>query len=455
MKIFKKTLASLFITILLFSNTAFGEEFAKNEEFFNAVKNYIMNNYADEITEDELYDGAIQGMFEKLDKHSIYMNKKENKGFTEEVQGKMYGIGALIGLRDGKVKIIEPLDGSPAKKAGIMPGDIITAVDNKEFGEVKEVGPVVNMIKGDKGTEVTLTIERDGNKFDVTIIRDEIKINPVKHKVIKGDLGYLKISEFNSNVVEGVESAVKSLKKEGVKRLVLDLRGNPGGGLRDVVEVSKYFVPKGKVVSIKDKKGNTTEYKSKGEIAFEKVAVLIDNGSASASEILAGAIQDTKSGTLIGKKSYGKGTVQTVLNLKNGESIKLTIAKYYLPSDRTINGTGLTPDIEAPRYSNDINKDELITLTTDKKLSKNDAGLDVLALQQRLNILGYKITDNKGMFLDSTFDAVKSFQSDNKLYPYGTADITTLKKLNEKFTEFMLSDEMDNQLKKAIEILSK
>ncbi|SHH33418.1 S41 family peptidase [Tepidibacter thalassicus] len=453
MKLFRKTFMTLLITVLLFSNIAFGEEIVKNEEFFNDIKNYIIKNYAGEITEEELYDGAIKGMFEKLDKYSIYMSKEINEEFNEYVKGKMYGIGALLGVRDGKVKIIELLDNSPAKKAGLMPEDIIIAVDNKEIGKIKDIKSLINMIKGDKGTKVTLTVERDRNKFDVTITRDEIKINPVKYKVINNNIGYIKISKFNSNVVDGVKNAVEKLKQKGIKKLILDLRGNPGGGLKGVVEASKYFVPKGKVVSVKYKNGKTKEYYSKGEVAFDDVVVLIDNSSASASEILAGAIQDTNSGTIIGQRSYGKGTVQTVIPLKNGESIKLTIAKYYLPSGRTINGTGITPDIEVPRYLVDL--DDLLNLSPDKKLFKNDAGLDVLALQQRLNILGYKIDDAMGVYQDSTFDAVTAFQRDNNLYPYGVADITTIKKLNEKFLEFILSEKMDNQLKKAIEILSK
>lgn len=451
MKMLKKCIIPIFIGMLLCSNTAFAEDFPKDEDFFNAIKGYIIKNYAGEISEEELYDGAVKGMFEKLDKHSVYMDKKESQEFTEEVKGKLYGIGALIGVRDGKIRIQEPLDDSPAKKGGLLPGDIIIAIDGNLIGEVNEVEEVIDKIKGDKGTTVTLTIDRSGKKFDVKLVRDEIKINPVKYKILQDDIGYLKITEFNENVSNGVEKAVDELKKLGVKKIVLDLRSNPGGGLKDVVDVSKYFV-KGVVVTVKDSKGVSQIYKSKGEPVFENAAVLIDDGSASASEILAGAIQDNKVGTLIGEKSYGKGTVQTILNLKNRESIKLTIARYYLPSGRTIDHTGLLPDIQAPRFNIDIENFE--ELDMDTVLHKSDAGINVLAVQNRLQILGYNIEDTKGIFGDSTFNAVEKFQKDNELYPYGSADLSTLKKINEKFAEYMLSDKMDNQLNKAIEILN-
>ncbi|CAH2215105.1 S41 family peptidase [Tepidibacter aestuarii] len=452
----KKTgrfLCSLVTVMILITNIAFADDFVKNEEFFNAVKKYIMNNYAGEVTEDELYDSAIKGMFEKLDKHSIYMDKETNESFTESVNGKMYGIGALINVKDGKLNIVEPIEDSPAQKAGIMPGDTIVGIEDERLGEIKDLKEVINKIKGDKGTNVNLTISRNGKEFKVDIKRDEIKIKSVKYRVIEGDVGYIKISQFTTDVEDEVQAAVDELKKQGINKAVLDLRGNPGGSLSAVVEVSKHFVPKGKVVIVRDAKDKVINHYSKGEVAFDKLAVLVDENSASASELLSGAIQDTKSGTLIGKTTYGKGTVQTILPLKNGEGIKLTIAKYYLPSDRSIDGTGVTPDIDCDRY--DIDADKLMELDKNTKLSKGDAGLEVLAVQERLEAMGYDITDPKGVYQDSTFKAVEKFQQDTGIYPYGAADLTTLSKINEEFVKYMLSDKMDKQLKKSIEILKK
>ncbi|WP_099190516.1 S41 family peptidase [Tepidibacter mesophilus] len=453
MKRMSRFLCSLVTVMILITNIAFADDFVKNEEFFNAVKKYVMNNYAGEITEDELYDAAIKGMFENLDKHSIYMDKETNESFSESVNGKMYGIGALINVRDGKLNIVEPMEDSPAQKSGLIAGDVIVAIGDERLGEIKDIKEVINKIKGDKGTNVNLTISRSGKEFKVDIKRDEIKIKSVKYRVIEGDIGYIKISQFTTEVEDEVEVAVNELKKQGINKAVLDLRGNPGGSLSAVVEVSKHFVPKGKVVIVRDAKDKVINHYSKGEVAFDKLTVLVDENSASASELLSGAIQDTKSGTLIGKTTYGKGTVQTVLPLKNGESIKLTIAKYYLPSDRSIDGTGVTPDIDCDRY--DIDIDKFIELNIDNKLSKGDAGLDVLAVQQRLGAMGYNIDDPKGVYQDSTFKAVEKFQKDTGLYAYGSADLTTLNKINEEFAKYMTLDKMDKQLKKSIEILKK
>ncbi|MCT4507450.1 MAG: S41 family peptidase [Tepidibacter sp.] len=453
MKKASRFLCSFVTVMVLVTNVAFAGDFVKDEEFFHGVKNYITKNYAGEITEEELYDAAVKGMFEKLDKHSIYMDKESNKSFNESVNGKMYGIGALINVRDGKLNIVEPIEDSPAQKAGLMPGDIIVGIEDERLKEIEDVREVINKIKGDKGTNVNLTISRNGKEFKVDIKRDEIKMKAVKYRVIEGNIGYIKISQFTINVADEVQGAVDNLKNQGINKAVLDLRGNPGGSLSSVVEVSKHFVPKGKVVIVKDAKGKVVNHYSKGKVAFDKLTVLVDENSASASELLSGAIQDTKSGTLIGKTTYGKGTVQTILPLKNGEGIKLTIAKYYLPSDRSIDKVGVIPDIDCDRLCIDISK--IIEINKDTKLLKGDAGLDVLAVQERLKIMGYDISDPKGLYMDSTFKAVERFQQDNGIYPYGVADITTLNKINNKFIKYITSDEMDKQLKKSIEILNK
>lgn len=453
MKRASRLLCSLATVMVLITNVAFADDFVKDEKFFNGVKNYITKNYAGEITEEELYDAAVKGMFESLDKHSIYMDKETNESFNESVNGKIYGIGASINIRDGKLNIVEPVEDSPAQKAGLMPGDIIVGIEDERLKEIKDIKEVINKIKGDKGTNVNLTISRNNKEFKVDIKRDEIKIKAVKYRVIEENIGYIKISQFTTNVAGEVQDAVDELKNQGIKKAVLDLRGNPGGSLSSVVEVSKHFVPKGKVVIVRDAKDKVVNHYSKGEVAFDKLAVLVDENSASASELLSGAIQDTKSGTLIGKTTYGKGTVQTILPLKNGEGIKLTIAKYYLPSDRSIDSIGVTPDIDCDRF--DIDFDNLLELDKDKKLLRGDAGFDVLAVQERLKIIGYDITDPKGLYRDSTFKAVEKFQQDNGIYSYGVADITTLNKINKKFIEYITSDKMDKQLKKSIEILNK
>ncbi|AHM57342.1 carboxy-terminal processing protease CtpA [Peptoclostridium acidaminophilum DSM 3953] len=450
----KRTASIALIAVMSFTSLSFGEDFNKDMSFFNAAKEYILNNYVDEVTEDQLIDGAVKGMYDSLDKYSTYLDAEENKQFTEDVQGTFSGIGAQIALKNGNVTIVEPLENSPALKAGLLPGDIIKAIDGKEIGEVKNLVDVVNKIKGPQGTAVKLLIERKGQSFQVSIIRDNVVINPVKSRVLENGIGYIRITEFNKTATQNTLTAIEELKAKGINKLVLDLRGNPGGGLLDVVGIAQEFVPKGNIVKIQYKDGAENSYPSYGNVRFAKVAVLVDESSASASEILAGAIQDTKSGVLVGKNTYGKGTVQKVLNLKNGEAIKLTIAKYLLPSGRSIDHTGLVPDVVAERYVEGIvDLGKLQALPTDKAMKAGDAGLDVLGLQERLLALGFKTTDSKGIYGQSTTAAVSAFQSSQGLYPYGVADKTTLGAISESFTKLMLSDQMDNQLDKALEYL--
>lgn len=452
----KRSAAVLLIAVMSFTSLSFGEEFKKDMEFFDAAKQYILNNYAGEVTEEQLIDGAVKGMYDSLDKHSMYLDVEENKQFTEDVQGTFSGIGAQIGLRDGSVAIIEPFENSPAIRAGLLPGDIIRAIDGEEIKEVKNLSDIVEKIKGPKGTPVKLMIERKGKSFEVTITRDEVVINPVKSRVLENGIGYIKITEFNKTATQNTLTAIEELKAKGINKLVLDLRGNPGGGLLDVVGIAQEFVPKGNIVKIQYKDGTENSYPSYGNVKFGKVAVLVDESSASASEILAGAMQDTKAGVLIGKNTYGKGTVQKVLNLKNGEAIKLTIAKYLLPSGRSIDHTGLVPDFIAERYVESIvDLSKLQNLPTDKGMRAGDAGLDVLGLQERLVMVGFNTSDPKGIYGQPTAAAVAAFQKSQGLHPYGVADKTTLSALSESFSKFMLSDQMDNQLSKALDYLRK
>ena len=250
MNTLKKLITAIIITTLISSNLAFAQEIKKDENFFNLIKSYILENYAGDIKEEDLIDGAVKGMFQKLDKHSIYMDAKEAASFTQDIKGKLYGIGSVITLQDGKPVIKEVLDDSPSKKSGLLPGDIITSVNNEALNNITDLEAVVNKIKGDKGTTVTLGINRSGGTISFKLTRDEIKINPVKYKILSGNIGYLKITEFNANVSTSVDKAVAELKKSNIKKLILDLRGNPGGGLTDVVNVAKYFVS-GNVVTIK------------------------------------------------------------------------------------------------------------------------------------------------------------------------------------------------------------
>lgn len=345
MKKLKPISILLFTTIILSTNIAYAEQIVKDQSYFDAVKEYVMDNYALEVTEEQLYDAAIKGMFDSLDPYSTYMDKEQYKDFMEETTGNFAGIGAVVGKKDEGFYIVSINPDSPASKAGLKPMDLLISVNDISIDMKQETESLVKIIRGEAGTSVKLTIKRDNETIAMNIKRAEIQINPIEYKKLENNLGYIKIKEFNNNTYTNITKAIQDLKKQDTKKLVLDLRGNPGGSLDQVLKIANYFVPKGKSLEVQYKEGQPDIYYSTGDIQFDKVVVLIDGNTASASEILAGAIQDTKAGTLIGTISYGKGVVQDLYPLKNGEAIKLTIAKYVLPTGRSINLKGLTPDV--------------------------------------------------------------------------------------------------------------
>ncbi|MCT4584390.1 MAG: S41 family peptidase [Peptostreptococcaceae bacterium] len=458
----KKNLAKLLTLTLIIINTFSFNVFAENndkiikdEEFFRAIKSYILNNYEGEISEEELIEGAVDGMFEKLDKHSYYMPVDESTQFIEKTSGEFFGIGASIGVRDDQLKILKVIENTPAQKAGLLKDDIILQIDGQDIVDAKKIDKHIEKIRGEKGTIVTLGILRGTNKIDISITRDKIEINPVTKKIIANHIGYLKIEDFNKNVSKNINEAIETLEKQSVKKLVLDLRSNPGGSLSEVILVAQNFIDKGTIVSVNYSDGTKKTIKSYGAKKFDDVVVLINNGSASASEILAGAIQDTNSGLLVGKKSYGKGTVQELKKFKNDESLKLTIGRYYLPSGRSINDTGLVPDYDIDRFKDeDIVKDNL-SIDTKSDIIINEVGLEVVRLQNMLEALGYQIADGSGMYNESTKNAVSSFQTAHALNSTGIANIDTTKKILTSYAELMRKEEFDEQLKKAIELLNK
>ena len=346
MKKLRQSLILLLITVILSTNLAYSEQIVKDQDYFDAIKEYVMQNYALEITEEQLYDAAIKGMFDSLDPYSYYMTSEEYNSFIEEANGEFAGIGATVGKNDQGFYIVSITPDAPAQKAGLKAMDLIVSVNDKKIENTMSTEDLVKQIRGNAGTKVKLGILRDNKPLTIEITRAVIHINPIESKMIKDDLAYIRILEFNNNAYGDLTTAIDTLNKAGAKKVILDLRGNPGGSLSQVINMSNYFVPKGKVLEIRYKTDKPEIYYSTGNLKFQKVVVLVDANTASAAEILAGAIQDSKSGILIGTTTYGKGVVQDLYPLKNGEAIKLTIAKYVLPSGRDINAKGLTPDIK-------------------------------------------------------------------------------------------------------------
>lgn len=314
------------------------------------LKGFIQDNYYLPTDDVPFEEGMIDGLFGALnDPYSVYMNPDEYKSFNETSAGSFGGIGIVISAgEDNLITVVAPIEDTPAERLGVKTGDKIIKVDGKEvFGNKQD--EAVKMIKGEPGTEVTLTLVRGEEKpFDLKITRAIIVIKSVKSRMLPGadKLGYLRITSFDDKVTEEFISHLKALQQQGAKGLVLDLRGNPGGSLQHVVEIADYILGKQLIVYTKDNQGREERFESDAKKIDLPIVVLVDGGSASASEILTGAIKDGKAGVVIGTTTFGKGLVQTVRDLPGGDGIKLTIAQYFTPSGAYIHGKGIAPDIE-------------------------------------------------------------------------------------------------------------
>lgn len=359
----KLILGAVLLVIVTFTLTAGGflyllqvrsSDIASSLKLFRAMQ-IVKSRYVEDVPVDTLMTGAIKGMVNSLgDPHSIYMDAKMYKEFMIETEGAFGGVGIVIGVKDKTLTVVSPIEGTPGEQAGIKSGDQILKIDGKESKDMA-LDEAVNKIRGPEGSQVTLTIRRPANQEvkDYVLTRSNIQIKTVAGKMLPNQIGYIRISMFNENTGSDFVKKYQDLEKEGMKAVVLDLRDNPGGLLEESVKVAGMLVPKGPVVSVVTRDGQRETHSSNLAAVKYPVAVLVNGGSASASEIVAGAIQDTGAGTLVGTKTYGKGSVQTLLRLDNGTAIKLTIAKYLTPKDRSINGIGIEPDVkvELPEVS--------------------------------------------------------------------------------------------------------
>ena len=321
--------------------------------FFGVMK-FIQSRYVNAPDTTRLIDGAIDGMVASLDDPpSVYMPPSMFKELRQHTEGSFGGIGVTMGFKDNIVKIISVLEGTPGEAAGLRAGDEILAVDGVPTSELQNE-EVALRIRGEAGTQVVLRILRDGVEQEYTITRDVIQVASVRGTMVEGTtIGYIRIGSFAEHTGEEFASEMNRLAGEGMTALIIDLRENPGGLITSCVAVAEQVVPAGTIVSVIDRDGGEEVYRSSLSARKYPIAVLIDENSASASEILAGALQDTGAGTIIGTTSYGKGSVQAVLPLFHEDGLKLTIAKYVTPNGRSIDGTGITPDIVVERSSTD------------------------------------------------------------------------------------------------------
>ncbi len=316
---------------------------------FTEVLTIIKKSYVDEVKTKDLINGAVKGMINSLDPHSGYLSQEAFKDFQVETKGEFGGVGIQLGIKDGILTVIAPIEDTPAYKAGIKAGDKIVKI-SAQLTKDMAIHDAVTKMRGPKGTSVTITIVREGWKEpkDFTLVRDIIKIKSVKAKMIDEGVGYIKLTQFQEMTASELTAALEKLKKEGMSSLILDLRNDPGGLLNSAVEVTEQFLPPKKlVVSIKGRDGEKNEYYTDGEKPYTEtpMVVLVNQGSASASEIVAGALKDWNRAIIIGVQTFGKGSVQSLIPLSDGSGLRLTTAKYYTPKGTSIQSVGITPDI--------------------------------------------------------------------------------------------------------------
>ena len=343
----------LFIHSLFFSNYLFANEndIYKKIDLFGEVLEKINEEYVDEINQSDSMDSAINGLLQSLDPYSAYMSPEIFNEMQTETSGEFGGLGIEVGMEAGVVKVISPIDDTPASRAGLKAGDYIVKIEDTQV-QGKSLSEAVDLMRGPVGSSIELTVRRRGEKKALTfnITREIIKIQSVKADLLENDIGYIRLTSFNENSGEQIENKIEELEKnQNINAYILDLRNNPGGLLSQAIRISDFFLDNGEIVSTKSRQPseNRKWFAKKGDLTDGKtLIVLINYGSASASEIVAGALKDHKRAIILGENSFGKGSVQSIIPLKNKGAIRLTVAKYYLPSGKSISEVGVSPDIE-------------------------------------------------------------------------------------------------------------
>jgi len=368
-KIFIFLFISFFYTTIVNSNTD-NEKLYKKIDLFAEVLEKIRKEYVDEVDQSELIDNAINGALQSLDPYSAYMTPELFDSMQTDTKGEFGGLGIEVGMEAGVVKVIAPIDDTPAAKAGIKAGDYIVKIDDIQV-QGKSLMEAVKLMRGPVGSTIELTIRRKGEKkaINKTIKREIIEIKSVESKILKEKVGYLRLKAFNNNSSKQLMEKIKKIEnKERPLGYILDLRNNPGGLLTQAIRVTDFFLDEGEIVSTRGKKAmeNRRFFAKKGDrVKGKPLIVLINNGSASASEIVAGALKDHKRAIILGSNTYGKGSVQSIIPLKNGGGMRITISKYYLPSGQSISGVGVSPDI----FVDDEDDNFQINTETDNQLN--------------------------------------------------------------------------------------
>jgi|TARA_Y100001934_G_scaffold187346_1_gene221037 carboxyl-terminal processing protease len=362
-------IASLFFFI--FTNPILSNEndIYKKIDLFSEVLDKINKEYVDEVNQSEAMDAAINGVLQSLDPYSAYMSPDSFKNMQTETSGEFGGLGIEVSMEAGVVKVISPIDNSPAEEVGVKAGDYIVKIDDVQV-QGKTLSEAVELMRGPVGSDIEITVRRRGERKALifTITREIIQVASVKSEIKDDQTAYIRLTSFNENSSKQIKNKIKEFKKnKKIKNYILDLRNNPGGLLSQAIKISDYFLENGEIVSTKSKRKyeNRKWFAKKGDIIDgETMVILINYGSASASEIVAGALQDHKRAILVGESTYGKGSVQSIIPLENEGAIRLTVSKYYLPSGKSISRVGVNPDIVIAEGSDEFR----INTDTDNQL---------------------------------------------------------------------------------------
>lgn len=453
--------------------------------YLEAMLGFMTEMYYEGFTEEEALTAALKGMFAQLDDYSAYYDKEETQIYINSLNNTYQGIGASLESSDTGIKVVEVFEDSPAEKSGLRPGDIIIAVDGKSVVGM-DAASAATLIRGEAGTEVRLTIIRDGRQTDLSIIRGSVTNKSVNYR-IEGRIGYISIDSFDKGTSKEFNIAIEAINKAGIKKIILDLRGNPGGYVDEAVAVARKLIPEGIVTTLDYKSENYNDkvYRSYGNHSDYIIAVLVDENSASASEILAGALEDSGAGFLVGQTTFGKGVFQNIFSILTPEaynkynkiygtnyvtdiewmtyhgvfpdddeiigSVKLTTGHYLTPRGRSINGIGLKPSFVEPNPSTPGGIYISRVAPVNENVELNSYSNDVFNAEKILKAAGYLDTADR-LFDDKTLEAVKKYQADNKLPVTGKLETATMNKLNETLNELRKNN--DKQYTKALEVLS-